>query len=129
AAGRGFLNPFFFREGVIVPGADHPPGFVLVLSLLDAIGISSAQGQRVIMAFVGAVSIAVIAQLGRRLGGPRVGLIAAGLAAIYPNIWINDGMLLTETVFILATAVSLLFTYRYFVSRSLSDIAVVSVAL
>lgn len=69
------------------------------------------------MALLGTVSIVVIGLLGRRLGGSRVGLIAAGLAAIYPNIWINDGMLLTETVFILATATALLATYLYLVSH------------
>lgn len=130
ADGKGFLNPvFYFDSGAIVPGAQHPPGFVLVLAALDLIGIATPQGQRIVMTLVGTVSIMVVGLLGRRLAGPRVGLIAAGLAAVYPNLWINDGMLLTETVFILATSVALLFTYRYFESERRSDLAVVSVAL
>ena len=128
--GRGFLNPvYYFGNGVSVPGADHPPGFVVILAALDLMGISSPQGQRLVMCLVGIVSIMVIGLLGRRIASPRVGLISAGLAAIYPNIWINDGMLLTETIFILATAVSLLFSYRYLARPTYGAVAVVSVAL
>jgi len=128
--GKGFLNPiYYFGNGESVPGADHPPGFVLILAALDTIGIDSPQGQRLVMCLVGTVSILVIGLLGRRLASPRVGLIAAALAAVYPNIWINDGMLLTETVFILATAVSLLYCYRYLERPGLDAVAIISVAL
>lgn len=130
AEGKGFLNPvFYYDSGAHVPGADHPPGFVLLLAFLDLIGISTPQGQRIVMCLIGTVSVVVIGLLGRRLASPRVGLIAAAIAAVYPNIWVNDGMLLTETVFILATAVSLLFVYRYYESRSLGDLAAISAAL
>ena len=130
AEGRGFLNPvFFYDSGTAIPGAQHPPGFVLFLAALDLLGIDSPQGQRIVMTLVGTLSVVVIGLLGRRLAGPRVGLIAAGLAAVYPNMWINDGMLLTETVFILAVATALLFTYRYFVSVARSDLIAISAAL
>lgn len=130
AEGKGFLNPiFYYDSGTIVPGADHPPGFVVLLAGLDLIGISTPQGQRIVMTLFGTASIMVIGLLGRRLASPRVGLVAAGLAAIYPNMWINDGMLLTETVFILSTAVALLYTYRYFATPARVDLLVISVAL
>ncbi len=130
AQGQGFLHPFlYYDEGWRVPGADHPPGFVVLLAALDRLGIDTPQGQRVVMCLLGTVSIMVIGLLGRRLGGSRIGLIAAALAAIYPNIWINDGMLLTETVFILVTAIALLFTYRYYASQGRGDVLVLSVAL
>ncbi|MEI7886471.1 MAG: glycosyltransferase family 39 protein [Actinomycetes bacterium] len=130
ADGRGFLNPFdFYKEGIVSQGADHPPGFVLVLTILDWLGISSAQGQRLAMCLLGTVTVAVIAYLGRRLGGVRVGLIAAFIAAVYPNMWINDGMLMVETVFILATAVALLACYRYFSRPNRADVVLLSVAL
>lgn len=130
ADGRGFLHPFeYFKEGIIGPGADHPPGFVTVLAFLDLIGISSAQGQRIVMCFLGTVSIAVVALVGRRIASPRVGLIAAGIAAVYPNFWINDGMLMVETIFILATALALLGVYRYVERPNLGDAALVSGAL
>lgn len=130
AEGKGFLHPFeYFKHGVRAPGADHPPGFVTILAVLDLLGIDSPQGQRLAMCVVGTASIAVVGLLGRRLGGPVVGLIAAGLAAIYPNIWINDGMLMVETVFIFATAVSLLACYRYLERHDRRDLLVMSAAL
>ena len=130
AEGRGFLNPFdFYKEGIVSQGADHPPGFVVVLTILDWLGIDSPQGQRLVMCLLGTVSVAVIAFLGRRLGGVRVGLIAAAIAALYPNMWINDGMLMVETVFILATAVALLGCYRYVSRPNRVDVAVISIAL
>ncbi|MCB1256220.1 MAG: glycosyltransferase family 39 protein [Microthrixaceae bacterium] len=130
ARGDGFLHPFYyFKEGVLRPGADHPPGFVLILAFLDLIGIDSAQGQRLVMTFVGTATIAVVALVGRRIANPRTGLIAAFLAAVYPNFWINDGMLMVETIFILATAVALLGVYRYFEQPSVRDAILVSVSL
>ncbi len=130
AEGRGFLHPFdFYKDGVITPGADHPPGFVLVLAALDRLGIDSAQGQRLAMCLVGTASIAVVAFLGRRIGGDKVGLIAAGIAALYPNLWINDGMLMVETVFILATACSLLACYQYLDRPGWGSLALLSGSL
>lgn len=130
AAGKGFLHPFYYyKEGLSRPGADHPPGFVLVLAFLDLIGIDSPQGQRLVMTLVGTASVVVVALVGRRIASPRVGLIAGALAAVYPNFWINDGMLMVETVFILATALALLGVYRYLERPNAWDALAVSAAL
>lgn len=130
ADGRGFLNPFLLaNQGVEGPGADHPPGFVLLLTVLDLVGISTPQGQRLVLCAVGTVSILLIALLGRRLGSTRVGIVAAFFAALYPNIWINDGMLMVETVYILVIAVSLLATYRYLERPRWGDLVVLAVSL
>ena len=113
AEGKGFLHPFeYYMNGRSVPGADHPPGMTVILALADMVGLGSAQAQRVLMAVLGTVSIAVVAYVGRRIGGPTVGLVAAALMALYPNIWINDGMLMAETPFVFGIAVMLLCTYR-----------------
>lgn len=130
AEGKGFLHPFdYFKDGIIAPGADHPPGFVLILAALDVIGIDTPQGQRLVMCVLGTASVVVIALLARRLAGPVVGLIAAAIAAVYPNMWINDGMLMVETVYILATAVALLCCYRYLATPTVGWLVGVSVAL
>ena len=81
------------------------------------------------MTFVGTASILVIALLGRRIASPRVGIVAAFIAALYPNLWINDGMLLVETVYILAIAVTLLLTYRYLAQPRWGDLVGLSAAL
>ena len=35
--------------------------------------------------------------LGRRVGGPRLGLAAAGVCAVYPLMIVVDGALMSET--------------------------------
>jgi 4-amino-4-deoxy-L-arabinose transferase-like glycosyltransferase len=48
----------------------------------------------------------------RRVAGRRAGLIAGIIAAVYPLLWINDGMLLSEGVYVPLIAVVLLVAYR-----------------
>ncbi len=130
AEGKGWLDPFqWYWEHTRVEGADHPPGFVLLLAGLYKIGVQEPHWQRVVMCFLGTVSIPVIGAVGRRIGGATVGLVAAFLAAVYPNIWINDGMLMVETVFILAVAASLVFTYRLIDAPSWADVAWFSLSI
>jgi 4-amino-4-deoxy-L-arabinose transferase-like glycosyltransferase len=130
ADGRGFLNPFsFFKDGVVAPGADHPPGFILFLAGATKVGIGSAQGQRYLMCVVGTATVGVVALLGRRVVGPRVGLLAATFAALYPNFWINDGMLMVETLYMLAIAVSLYFAYGVLQRGGRGQVIAMSVAL
>ena len=49
----------------------------------------------------------VISAAGREMAGRRVGLIAAVLVAIYPQIWRYDGMVLSETMVIVTRNVDL----------------------
>jgi 4-amino-4-deoxy-L-arabinose transferase-like glycosyltransferase len=58
-----------------------------------------------------------------------VGLIAAGLAALYPNFWINDGMLMVETVFMLAITLATYFAYGIVRGGGRRDVVSMSVAL
>jgi 4-amino-4-deoxy-L-arabinose transferase-like glycosyltransferase len=50
--------------------------------------------------------------LGRRLAGDRAGLLAAGIAAIYPTLIAADGALMSETLYGALVALSLLAAYR-----------------
>jgi len=49
----------------------------------------------------------------REVAGPRAGLIAAGLAAFYPNLWIFDGFILSETMAMFMAILSVFLAYRY----------------
>ena len=59
----------------------------------------------------GAVVIAVGA-LGKQVGGPRAGIIAAAIAAIYPNLIAADGVLMSESLYGLFVALGLLAALR-----------------
>jgi 4-amino-4-deoxy-L-arabinose transferase-like glycosyltransferase len=47
----------------------------------------------------GVVAVALVFAIGRQLGGDAVGLVAAGITAIYPNLVYHTAVALTETVF------------------------------
>jgi 4-amino-4-deoxy-L-arabinose transferase-like glycosyltransferase len=67
---------------------------------------------RLTMAVLGTAVVLCIGILGRALAGPWVGLVAALLAAFYPNMWIPNGILMSETPAMLGMALVLLAIVR-----------------
>ena len=55
----------------------------------------------------------MVGLIGREVRGPRAGLIAAVIAAIYPNLWVPDGSLMIESMAMFTTALAVYFAYRY----------------
>jgi hypothetical protein len=55
----------------------------------------------------------VIGLVGRRVGGPRAGVIAGVIAAAYPNLWLVDGVVLSEDLFALTIGLTILSAYRF----------------
>jgi 4-amino-4-deoxy-L-arabinose transferase-like glycosyltransferase len=108
-SGEGFAKPF-----VGVPSADHPPLTTLAIVPATAIfGVpSDTLPQRLTMCLVGAAAVGVIGLLGRRVGGAAVGLTAATIAAVYPNLFMNDGIVMAEALTALLVATALLLVYR-----------------
>jgi 4-amino-4-deoxy-L-arabinose transferase-like glycosyltransferase len=47
---------------------------------------------------LGTLLVGLVGLLGRRAGGETVGLVAAAIAAISPNLWVNDGLVMSETL-------------------------------
>ena len=62
---------------------------------------------------VGAAVVVVVGLLGRRIGGTRVGLLAAAVAAFYPRFVMLDAELSSEGLFALTVGVLLLMAYRF----------------
>jgi 4-amino-4-deoxy-L-arabinose transferase-like glycosyltransferase len=113
AHGHGFVAPFhyYFRGGSL-PTAEHPPLYSIVLAGLAKLGGTSPDAQHLAGSAFGAGTIATLGVLGRRLAGRRAGLMAAGLAAVYPVLVAADGALMSESLFGLLVALSLLAAYR-----------------
>jgi 4-amino-4-deoxy-L-arabinose transferase-like glycosyltransferase len=108
ANGDGFVSPEHPGE----PTALYPPLHPLTLSLPSLLGLTSWTAHRLAGALVGSLAVAMIGLLGRRVGGERTGLVAAGLAAAYPVLIRIDGAILSEPLYgVLVTAV-LLTAYR-----------------
>src|SRR6202044_2358357 len=92
--------------------ADHPPVWTLILVLAALVGVKSVFGQILWSCVVGAIAVWVVGLAGRAVTGPRTGLIAAAIAALYPTFWINDGALMSETAVLLLVALSLWALFR-----------------
>ena len=114
AHGDGFVDPYRWRnlDHDVQPSAAHPPAYPLYLAAWTLLGVSSAEGHRLVTALLGIVTIVALGLTARRLGGDHAGLAAALLAALYPAAWINDTMLLSEGLAQAAVAVFLYCAYR-----------------
>ena len=100
ADGRGFLEPYRLREsGLELPSAGHPPLYPLALSVVSLLGGDSQPAHRFLGVPLGAAALVLLGVVGRRLGGPRLGLVAAALGAGYPLLVAVDGALMSETLF------------------------------
>ncbi len=133
ADGRWFEDPF--RAGF--PAADHPPLHVLVLAPVDWLTGHRLVAMRLFVAVLGALAVVPVGLLGRRIGrsgttgvagGERVGLLAAGLAALNANLWMNDGLLMSETLATVLIVCTLLALYRYLDRPSIGAAALVGLS-
>ena len=70
-------------------------------------------GQRIIMCAVGAAVVVLVGYLAREVAGRKVGLTAAVLAAVYPGLWINDGLVMAESLTVLGVTGLLYTAARY----------------
>ena len=114
AQGHWFAQPLLNTAwGIWVPGADHPPGFVTLVTVFDLVGLRTPLEQRYVMAVIGALTVVVVIWIMRTVVGDRAALIAGGIAAIYPNLWSNDGRIMSETMYVLCFALALAGFYRF----------------
>jgi hypothetical protein len=121
AGGHGFSVPFYSQVdgrlaygygGADAPTAFHLPLFSAVLAVFSKLGLTSYNAHQVIGCALGAGTVIVIGLVGRRLGGPRLGLVAASIAAVYLPLVVNDSILMSESLFGLLIAVTLLAAVR-----------------
>ena len=109
--GNGLAQGQFFRTPFgTTPSAAHPPLTSLIIGGVTLpFGAHPGTGlQRLTMAVLGAGVVLCVGLVGRAVAGPWVGLTAAGLAAVAPNFWIPNGILMSETPAMLLMALILL---------------------
>jgi peptidoglycan/LPS O-acetylase OafA/YrhL len=111
--GKGFIDPYRYKNGVVAQSADHPPGTFLVLALASLFRMRSFFWHQLEMCVLGSATVVVIAVTAKDLAGRTAGLIAGVIAAVYPNLWFNDSMVMSETVVQFTTAVAVLTAYRW----------------
>ena len=108
-------------EGLLhrdAPTASHPPLYSLYLAAFTKLGLASFSAHRAVSCLLGAAAVWLIGLLGRRVAGPRVGLVAAALAAVYPQLFMVDGTVIAESLYAPLLVMTLLLAYHFLDSPS-----------
>ena len=92
---------------------NHTPAWPLVLTIPRLLGWNSLLPSQVFAGLVGTATVVVTGFAGRAAGGARVGLIAAAIAAVYPNFWVYEHELMSETLALFLLATIALVVYRF----------------
>ena len=115
AFGGGFTDPFLpitHPRAPAMPSAQHPPLTVFVLTPVAWATNGNPLAMRFTMVVLGAFTVVLVGLLAREIAGDGVGLLAVGIAAVYPFLWVNDGLIMSETLTALTVAGALLLTYK-----------------
>ena len=97
--GKGWIEPLIYaHNGAHVQTAKLPPLFTLVMAMCSLVGFKSFFAHRVWSAIVGSLAVPVSAVLGKEIAGRRVAVLAAFGIAVYPNMWLSDGLAMSETI-------------------------------
>lgn len=113
AQGRGFLDVLTVQYGQPVPSASHPPGFITLLAGFYELGFQSPQSMRYLLCIMSAATVVLVGALIAKSISKRAGLIAAAIAAIYPNIWISSTLVMSETLMLFGVMLGLYGFYAF----------------
>jgi hypothetical protein len=81
----------------VLPGAEHPPLTSVVITPASLLS-HPIFWQRATITLLGIALVPLVAVVARRAVGALVGVIAALIAAVYPNIWMSDSVVMSETL-------------------------------
>jgi hypothetical protein len=122
--GHGYSQPAIAAfYGTYRPTALHPPLWPAVLAIVSLFtaptsGLGSLTGgaadlHRCVGCLCGAAVVVLVGLIGRRIGNWRVGLVGAGIAALYPHFITLDGDLLSEPLYGVIVGAMVLLSYRF----------------
>ena len=113
--GHWFVDP-----ATGAPGAEHGPLTTVLVAPLSWMD-HPENWQRLATIGTGVLSVVVIGLIGHTLGqrsgrATTTGLVAATLAAVYPNLWLNDGVVMSESLCTLLVSLWILLSLRMLVA-------------
>jgi len=130
ADGHGFANPFEYQvNDIIIPTAAHPPGFTVYLSIWSLFGADTVTWHRFASGIISASVVLPVGLLLRRLFDLKVAALAMIAVALYPPLWMNDSLILSESMYIPLAAWALFFAYRAYEEPSVRRILELTVVL
>lgn len=130
ASGHGLIQPGpWYAHHLAQASADKPPVYPFLEAAISLLGGRNWAWHDIVDVVAGTATVWVTGLVGRRVGGTWVGLIAAGVAAIYPLLIAADGSLRSEPVFALLVTLSLLAALRLREAPSVGRAAVLGAVI
>jgi len=130
ADGHWFVHPFTWEvDHRLEASAIHPPLYVLYLAVGSLAGLRSFAAHAVLSSFLGVGTVVVAALCARRLAGNVAGLVAAGLVAVHPGLWLHDAIVMSESLYALTVACVVLAALRAWDEPSMRRLVVLGVAV
>jgi 4-amino-4-deoxy-L-arabinose transferase-like glycosyltransferase len=114
ARGDGIVDPYALMAFRLRPSAAHAVLYLVWLSIADFVLHYGTQFTDLVWTCVlGSLTVGMTGLAGREAAGPRAGLIAAALCAVYPNTWVYDGELLSESMALFTIALIVFLAFRF----------------
>lgn len=118
ARGGGFPEPLnFIAHQDWIASALHGPLYPVVLSFSSRFGGSTYVDHKIVSLLIGTAVVALTMMVAKKVAPPDrstgVALTAGVLAAVYPNLWLVDGVLFPEGLMALCTLAVIYFAYRW----------------
>ncbi|HVA44419.1 MAG TPA: glycosyltransferase family 39 protein [Acidimicrobiales bacterium] len=121
AEGFGFIDPWLYYGHNLhlhYQSAEYPPLFMGLLAISSLVGFKSFFAHRIWSCVIGAAGVPIAAYLGRDVmgggrQGRRVGVLVGLIVAMYPNIWMSNEQVMSETIDPLVVGLVLLTAYRF----------------
>ncbi len=105
AQGKWFVDPLTYQAtGALRPVAEHPPLFPLLLAIPSVLGADTWRWHELATVAMGTCTVPLVGLATREIAGERAGWCAALIAAVAPALWINEGLVLSETLAATMTA-------------------------
>lgn len=119
ADGHGFAQPFeYIIHGKLQPTAAHPPGFTVYLSIWSLLGLDSVSWHRLAGGLISGLAVVPVGLLLRGLFNDRTALIGMAAMALHPPLWMNDALILSESMYIPIAAWTIWCAYRVYEKAS-----------
>jgi 4-amino-4-deoxy-L-arabinose transferase-like glycosyltransferase len=132
ADGRGYvavLQQILFGLPEAPRTASQPPGWSGLLAVPSLVGLRSILSHQVVAGVIGSATIVMTGLAGRAAFGRRAGLIAAGVVAVYPNVWLYERELMSEPLALLLVATCIWLSYRFLANPSTRLVVALGIAI
>lgn len=110
------------------PGAEHGPLTSLLMAPVS-FGSHYQNWQRLVTVACGVALVWAIARFVAEVAGPTACAVAAWVAALYPNLWMNDGLVMSESLSVLLVTLSMWCAWRVMRSPSTRSLVILGFCL